>query len=98
MKQQPPEEDLSDQQNTYAIPHSEPAAGTATIEAALAERESPIKHFLKILGPGLITGASDDDPSGIGTYTTAGASLGFPTPRAALFTVPLTAAAPRMSV
>ena len=91
MKQQPPEEDLSDQQNTYAIPHSEPAAGTATIEAALAERESPIKHFLKILGPGLITGASDDDPSGIGTYTTAGASLGFATLWTALFTFPLMA-------
>ncbi len=91
MKQQPPEEDLSDQQNTHAIPHSEPAAGTATIEAALAERESPIKHFLKILGPGLITGASDDDPSGIGTYTTAGASLGFATLWTALFTFPLMA-------
>ena len=29
------------------------------------------------LGPGLITGASDDDPSGIGTYSQAGAQLGF---------------------
>src|SRR5712671_138484 len=91
MKQQPPEEDLSDQQNTPAIPHSEPAAGTATIEAALTEHESSIKRFLKILGPGLITGASDDDPSGIGTYTTAGASLGFATPWTALFTFPLMA-------
>lgn len=35
MKQQLPEEDLSDPQNTPAIPHSEPAAGTATIEAAM---------------------------------------------------------------
>src|ERR1700740_2254751 len=40
---------------------------------------NPFKRFLKILGPGLITGASDDDPSGIGTYATAGASLGFAT-------------------
>jgi len=39
------------------------------------ERErNPLKRFLLILGPGLITGASDDDPSGIGTYTTAGAA------------------------
>jgi Mn2+/Fe2+ NRAMP family transporter len=29
--------------------------------------------FLKMLGPGLITGASDDDPSGIATYSQAGA-------------------------
>jgi hypothetical protein len=33
--------------------------------------------FLKRLGPGLITGASDDDPSGIGTCSQAGAQLGF---------------------
>ena len=35
------------------------------------------KGFLGRLGPGLITGASDDDPSGIGTYSQAGAQLGF---------------------
>jgi hypothetical protein len=34
-------------------------------------------RFLARLGPGLITGASDDDPSGIGTYSQAGAQLGF---------------------
>jgi Mn2+/Fe2+ NRAMP family transporter len=33
--------------------------------------------FLKILGPGLITGASDDDPSGIATYSQVGAQFGF---------------------
>jgi len=33
--------------------------------------------FLKTLGPGLITGASDDDPSGIGTYSSVGARFGF---------------------
>ena len=33
--------------------------------------------FLKTLGPGLITGASDDDPSGIGTYSSVGAHFGF---------------------
>jgi len=36
-----------------------------------------IKKYLRILGPGLITGASDDDPSGIVTYSQAGAGLGF---------------------
>ena len=36
-----------------------------------------IRHFLGKLGPGLITGAADDDPSGISTYSIAGASFGF---------------------
>ncbi len=36
-------------------------------------------RFPKVLGPGLITGASDDDPSGIGTYPAAGATLGYST-------------------
>ncbi len=31
-----------------------------------------VKAYLKALGPGLITGASDDDPSGIGTYSQTG--------------------------
>ena len=33
--------------------------------------------LLSIMGPGLITGASDDDPSGIATYSQAGAQFGF---------------------
>jgi NRAMP (natural resistance-associated macrophage protein)-like metal ion transporter len=45
--------------------------------------------FLKWLGPGLITGASDDDPSGIGTYTQAGAALGYTTLWTAIVTLPL---------
>jgi NRAMP (natural resistance-associated macrophage protein)-like metal ion transporter len=36
-----------------------------------------VKHFFAILGPGLITGAADDDPSGISTYSVAGASTGY---------------------
>src|SRR4029077_7256315 len=37
----------------------------------------PFARFVRVLGPGLITGASDDDPSGIGAYSQAGAQLGF---------------------
>jgi Mn2+/Fe2+ NRAMP family transporter len=33
--------------------------------------------FLRLLGPGLVTGAADDDPSGIATYSQAGAQFGF---------------------
>lgn len=39
--------------------------------------EPPPRRFLKTLGPGLITGASDDDPSGIATYSQAGAQFGY---------------------
>jgi NRAMP (natural resistance-associated macrophage protein)-like metal ion transporter len=49
------------------------------------------KQFFKILGPGLITGASDDDPSGIGTYAMAGASLSYSCLWTALVTFPLMA-------
>jgi hypothetical protein len=40
---------------------------------------NPVKRFLRILGPGLVTGASDDDPSGIGTDAQAGALYGYAT-------------------
>lgn len=36
-----------------------------------------VRLFLKALGPGIITGASDDDPSGIGTYSSVGAKFGY---------------------
>ncbi len=48
--------------------------------------------FWKKLGPGLITGASDDDPSGIATYSQAGAQFGLATLWTALITFPLMAA------
>ncbi|MGH8596043.1 MAG: divalent metal cation transporter, partial [Gammaproteobacteria bacterium] len=51
--------------------------------------DNPIKRLLDRLGPGLITGASDDDPSGIGTYTQAGAALGYATLWTAIVTLPL---------
>ena len=40
---------------------------------------NPLKRALLVMGPGVITGASDDDPSGIGTYLQAGASYGYAT-------------------
>lgn len=48
-----------------------------------------LKRVWKSLGPGLITGASDDEPSGIATYTIAGAKFGLATLWMALFTLPL---------
>jgi NRAMP (natural resistance-associated macrophage protein)-like metal ion transporter len=49
----------------------------------------PLKRLSKRLGPGLITGASDDDPSGIGTYSQAGAQLGYDIGWTMLLTYPL---------
>lgn len=41
------------------------------------KRKPSRKNLLHLLGPGLITGASDNDPSGIATYSQAGAQFGF---------------------
>ena len=67
--------------------------------ALKVEREKPFrfKDFLKSLGPGLITGASDDDPSGIGTYSQAGAQLGYGIGWTMLLTFPLMAAIQEIS-
>jgi hypothetical protein len=46
-------------------------------------------RLLGVLGPGLITGASDDDPSGIATYSQAGAQFGYALTWTMLFTDPL---------
>jgi NRAMP (natural resistance-associated macrophage protein)-like metal ion transporter len=56
-----------------------------------------LRDFLKSLGPGLITGASDDDPSGIGTYSQAGAQLGYGIGWTMLLTFPLMAAIQEIS-
>jgi NRAMP (natural resistance-associated macrophage protein)-like metal ion transporter len=56
---------------------------------AVQARASDLKQLLRSFGPGLITGASDDDPSGIGTYAVAGASLGYATLWTALVSFPM---------
>lgn len=54
--------------------------------------QNPCASFLRKLGPGLITGASDDDPSGIGTYSQVGAQFGFELLWTQLLSLPLMAA------
>lgn len=54
------------------------------------------RKFLKVLGPGVITGASDDDPSGIATYSQAGAQYGLSTLWTAWVTFPLMASIQEM--
>ncbi|MBV9215910.1 MAG: Nramp family divalent metal transporter [Acidobacteria bacterium] len=55
------------------------------------DKRHRVKEFFKDLGPGLITGAADDDPSGISTYSIAGAQFGFSTLWTALLSFPLMA-------
>ena len=73
------------------IPHKRPAGGTGSLQAAVSKEPNPLRRALMILGPGLTTGASDDDPSGIGAYAVAGASLGLRTLWLAWLTYPLMA-------
>ncbi len=54
-------------------------------------------RLLRVLGPGLITGASDDDPSGIATYGQAGAQLSYGLCWTMLYTLPLMAAVQMVS-
>jgi NRAMP (natural resistance-associated macrophage protein)-like metal ion transporter len=56
-----------------------------------------VKQLLWRLGPGLITGAADDDPSGIGTYSQVGAQFGYGMLWTAVFSYPLMAAIQEIS-
>ncbi|WP_201377885.1 Nramp family divalent metal transporter [Ktedonobacter sp. SOSP1-52] len=82
----------SDTQHQGEVSPVQPPKGSGT-DTGMSEvgqgNHAPLKNLFKVLGPGLITGASDDDPSGIGTYTAAGASLGYSTLWTALLTFPL---------
>lgn len=54
--------------------------------------KSKVKKFFRILGPGLVTGAADDDPSGIATYSQTGAQFGYGQLWTAVFMLPFQAA------
>jgi NRAMP (natural resistance-associated macrophage protein)-like metal ion transporter len=76
-------------------------ATSATIigrkKRARKPRNGRTLRLLRVLGPGLITGASDDDPSGIATYSQAGAQFGFAISWTMLFSYPLMVAIQQMS-
>jgi NRAMP (natural resistance-associated macrophage protein)-like metal ion transporter len=60
--------------------------------ASRLQYKHPFRRFFADLGPGLITGAADDDPSGISTYSVAGAAFGYLPLWTALFSFPLMSA------
>ena len=81
----------SDNKNRQKSGGQKPAPKTG------ARQPFGLRALLKGLGPGLITGASDDDPSGIGTYSQAGAQLGYGVGLTMLLTFPLMAAIQEIS-
>src|SRR5450631_3458081 len=74
-------------------PASKTTRGAKAAHAPLTLKDK----ILRILGPGLITGASDDNPSGIATYSQAGAQFGFAITWTLLFTYPLMVAIQEIS-
>lgn len=72
-------------------PNPPPAVTVAHPEepAAGVPRRSPVARFLGVLGPGLVTGAADDDPSGIATYAQAGATFQYGMLWTSILTFPL---------
>src|ERR1700724_4526398 len=69
----------------------------ARIASHWAPRGAPRRGLLAFLGPGLITGASDDDPSGIATYSQVGAQFGYGMAWVMLFSYPLMVAIQEVS-
>jgi NRAMP (natural resistance-associated macrophage protein)-like metal ion transporter len=74
------------------VPKKQTTPSSADPSDLLPPRRFGVQQFLKELGPGLVTGAADDDPSGISTYSVAGASYGYATLWTALLSFPLMAA------
>src|SRR6478609_5494039 len=61
-------------------------------EARPPASKKPRRMLLRLLGPGLVTDAADDDPSGIATYSQAGAQFGFTLCWTMFLTLPFMAA------
>jgi NRAMP (natural resistance-associated macrophage protein)-like metal ion transporter len=72
-----------------AITEAELDATEAPEGSRRRSQQKGFGRFLRILGPGIVTGAADDDPSGIATYSQAGAQFGLATPWMMLFSYPL---------
>lgn len=70
----------------------EPTEPNVELDRRSAVVEPSKPRLLSVFGPGLITGASDDDPSGIATYSQAGAQFGYGLSWTLLFTFPLMSA------
>jgi NRAMP (natural resistance-associated macrophage protein)-like metal ion transporter len=83
-----------DEARSVSTNTSDAQTSRGTSEVDITKRQvGPVwRQYLRAMGPGLVTGASDDDPSGIATYSQAGAQYGLSLLWAALLTLPLMAA------
>lgn len=72
-----------------AITEAELVSAEAPVGSKRRKNQNGFSRFMRILGPGVVTGAADDDPSGIATYSQAGAQFGFAMPWIMLLTYPL---------
>src|SRR6202050_1103376 len=70
------------------LPDKKPGNSSLS-DAESGDRPGSLRKIFAVLGPGVITGAADDDPSGISTYSVAGAAYGYATLWIALLTFPL---------
>jgi hypothetical protein len=86
---EPTIEELQKGRPTREADTGSPPASRSSIDEAT--RRGPL-GWLQLLGPGLITGASDDDPSGIGTYAQVGSQFGYSVLWTAVLTFPFMAA------
>src|SRR5258707_12715965 len=87
---------MADRKNSHSKIHARKHGSEKPAKPA-PHQPFRLRDFVKSLGPGLITGASDDDPSGIGTYSQAGAQLGYGIGWTMLLTFPLMAAIQEIS-
>jgi len=62
---------------TIDVAKPEPGRSESSFSDQEKKTASPVRQWLAKLGPGLVTGASDDDPSGIATYSQVGAQFGY---------------------
>ena len=73
-----------------SAPNPAPQAAVQAVSLSAPEADYvPPRNLLQVLGPGLITGAADDDPSGIATYSQVGAQFGYHLGWVMLFSYPL---------
>src|SRR5450432_3926008 len=75
-----------------SVPKTDLRRMSRTDQSGKVSDPATLQQFFRDLGPGVITGAADDDPSGISTYSVAGAAFGYTGLWTALFSFPLMAA------
>jgi len=88
---------MTDHSKANPDKHAGKPAGAKPVRKDEPHQPFSFRDAIKALGPGLITGASDDDPSGIGTYSQAGAQLGYGIGWTMLLTFPLMTAIQEIS-